>query len=69
MNSKVFIRLKDKGTGLESQEVAIENIIFEQSEIEFDFWNDDKTECNTLPYNDFLFYKDDYEVIVRIEAK
>lgn len=66
---KVEVKLKDKQTGMISNPVPIENIIFEQSEIEFDFWNEDKTECNTLPYNDFLFYKDDYEVIVKIKEE
>lgn len=70
MNSKVFIRLKEKESGFESHEVTIEDIIFNQYDIEFKFdkytdggevWED-----GTLPYKDFLFFKDDYEVIVRI---
>lgn len=64
---KVEIKLKDKETGMISNPIPIENIIFNQSEIEFDFWNEDKTECNTLPYNEFLFYQNDYEVIVKIK--
>lgn len=64
---KVEIKLKEKETGKISNPVPIENVIFDQSEIEFDFWNEDKTECNTLPYNDFLFYRNDYEVIVKIK--
>lgn len=64
--SKVFIRLKEKETGIESDEISIEELIFNQSDIEFDFWNKTKTDVNTLPYKDFLFYQNDYEVIVRI---
>lgn len=64
--SKVFIRLKEKETGIESNEISIEELIFNQSDIEFDFWNKTKTDVNTLPYKDFLFYQNDYEVIVRI---
>lgn len=64
--SKVFIRLKEKETGLESNEISIEELIFNQSDIEFDFWNKTKTDVETLPYKDFLFYQNDYEVIVRI---
>ena len=70
MDSKVFIRLKDKKNGCESNEVTIEDIIFNQHDIEFDFPNytdeDGYTFDAQLPYNDFLFDADDYEVIVRI---
>lgn len=65
-DSKVFIRLKDREKGTESKEVAIEDIIFNQDEIEFEFGDYDDYE--TLPYNDFLYFKDDYEVIIRIEG-
>ena len=69
--SRVFVRLKDKKTGEESQEVTIEELIYNQNEIEFVFDEYD-TDCFNgefpaqLPYKDFLFYQDDYEVIVRI---
>ena len=62
MNSKVFIRIKDKETGYESSEVTIEDLIYNQNEIAFEFIED----SSALPYKDFLFYQDDYEVIVRI---
>lgn len=71
MNSKVFIRLKDKRNNCESKEVSIEKIIFDQSNIEFRFPNyvdeygDEPFEAS-LPYKDFLFCQDDYDVIVRI---
>jgi len=60
--NKTLIRIKDKETGLESGEVSLADIIYEQSNIEFVFPNEE-----TLPYNDFLFYQDNYEVIVRIK--
>lgn len=63
--SKVFIRLIEKETGLESNEVSIEELIYNQHDIEFKF-PDEELEYTTLPYNDFLFYQEDYEVIVRI---
>lgn len=68
MNVKVFIRLKDKETGKESQEVSIEDVIYNQYEIEFEFGNYEDDDYETLPYKDFLFFQDDYEVIVRIEG-
>ena len=68
--SKVFIRLREKESGFESHEVTIEQLIFNQSDIEFKF---DKFtdggeiyEDGTLPYKDFLFFRDDYDVVVRI---
>lgn len=70
MDSKVFIRLKDKKNGCESEEVTIEDVIFNQHDIEFEFPNytdeDGYTFDAQLPYSDFLFDADDYEVIVRI---
>lgn len=59
--SKVFIRLKDKETGTESNEISIENLIYNQDEIKFEF-----PDAEFLSYKDFLFFQDYYEVIVRI---
>lgn len=74
MKNKVFIRLKDKENNCESEEITIEELIFNQDDIEFRFPNyveeyedgsKDIYEAQ-LPYKDFLFFQDDYEVIVRI---
>lgn len=71
INSKVFIRLKDKTNNCESKEITIEDLIYNQNEIEFTFPNyideyvDEPYEAS-CPYKDFLFYQNDYEVIVRI---
>ena len=64
----VTIRLKHKETGIESKPVNLEDVIFNQNEIEFIFNGDpdgilDET---SLPYKDFLFNKDDYQVIVKV---
>lgn len=66
MNSKVFIRLKDKETKQESKEITIEELIYNQNDIEFKFGNYEDEDFNVLPYKDFLFFQEDYEVIVRI---
>lgn len=74
MNSKVFIRIKDKSMNIESEEITIEDLIYNQDIIEFVFPNfteeyEDGSKCTydlTLPYDDFLFFQDKYEVIVRI---
>lgn len=63
--NKVFIRLKEKETGRQSDEVSIENLIYNQYEIEFRF-PDDEIDYTVLPYKDFLYSQDDYEVIIRI---
>lgn len=68
MGSKVFIKLIDKETGEKSQEITIEDLIFNQDEITFKF-HDDEIGESTLPYSDFLMFQDDYQVVVRIEGE
>lgn len=68
---QVTIRLRDKRNGEESNPIPIEELIYHQHDIEFT-WDDytDEFGCvldvATLPYNDFLFFRDDYDVIVKI---
>lgn len=65
----VQIVLKDKMNGCESEPVNIEDLIFRQDEIEFrfpGFIDSDGSEPYeaSLPYKDFLFFSDNYEVTV-----
>lgn len=65
----ITMRLKDKKNGCLSKDVPIEEIILDQYEIEFEFPNyideyGDVMDIATLPYKDFLFFKNDYEVII-----
>lgn len=69
MKDLVFIKLKDKETGLTSKPVGIRELIFDQDEIEFQFPKDEDGIEGSLPYKDFLFFKDDYEVIINIKNK
>lgn len=62
----VTIRLKDKKNGEESFTVDLEELIYNQNEIEFVFGEIGDEFFQTLPYKDFLFFKDDYDVIVHI---
>lgn len=62
----VTIRLKDKKTGKESFTVDLEELIYNQNEIDFVFGEIGDEFFRTLPYKDFLFFKDDYDVIVHI---
>lgn len=63
---KVFISLKDKHSKRETQPINIEELIYDQNSIEFEFGNFDDEDYCTLPYKDFLFFQDDYEVIVKV---
>lgn len=67
---KGWLRIRDKSNGHESKEVGIEEVIFNQYDIEFEFTEPDEygVYC-TLPYKDFLFFRDDYEVILRFGKK
>ena len=71
---KVGVRLRDKRNNCESIEVPIEDFIYQPYEIEFRFpgyvdeYDDEPFEAS-LPYKDFLFFQDEYEVIVKIHNK
>lgn len=65
----VTIRLKDKKTGIESEEISIEEVVFNQSEIEFIFPYDEGLDATQLPFKDFLFFQDDYEVIIKTKEE
>lgn len=67
MRGTVSIHLVYKETGQESKGVAIEDLIFNQQEIEFEFGEFGDEDFATLPYKDFLFFQDDYEVVVHIK--
>ena len=60
---KVYIRLKDKQTGDESQIITLEELVYNQDSIEFVF-QDEFGIISTLPYKDFLFFQNDYELVV-----
>lgn len=63
----VYIQIKDKQTNEKSKKVPLEDIIYNQNEIEFEFGKYGTEEYSTLPYKDFLFYQDDYEVICKVK--
>ena len=65
----VFVRVKDKDTGRESKEVSIEDIIFNQDRIAFEFGEEGDDDYERLPYDDFLFFSGDYQVIIRIDKE
>lgn len=63
----VYIQLKDKEKNQKSKKVSLEDIIYNQNEIEFEFGEYGQENYNTLPYNDFLFFQNNYEVICKIK--
>ena len=56
--------LVDKQTREKTKEVNIKDIIYNQFDIEFEFENG-----GTLPYKDFLMYRDDYNVIISVKGE
>lgn len=68
----VTIKLRDKETGEESKEVSIDDVIFNQGDIIFEFGDCDTDSFNgefpcTLSYKGFLCNQDDYEVVVVVK--
>lgn len=59
----VVIYLIDRETKAKSKEVPIEEVIYNQHDIEFVF--DDDT---TLPYSDYLFYCDEFDTVVKVKS-
>lgn len=57
----VIMYIKDKITNSVSKPIPIADIIFNQHDAEFEF-----DDGGTLPYSDFLFYQEDYDVTVRV---
>lgn len=61
--NKVEIRVKDKETGEVSLPATLYELVYRQNEVEFIFGDYD----SVLPFKDFLFFQDEYEVIVDIK--
>lgn len=59
--SHIQVRIEDKETGLLSEEVDVMDFI-NNEDINFKFPDD-----TVLPYNDFIFYRNDYEVYLEGE--
>ena len=64
---KIYIQLRDKETGQKSNRVKLEDIIYNQGEIEFEFEEYPNDDYGTLSYKDFLFFRNDYEIIKIVE--
>lgn len=69
----ITIKLKDKKNGCISNEVSLDDLIYRQHDIEFRFpdYKEEGIEPYeaSLPYSDFLFFCDEYEVIVKVSTK
>lgn len=64
-----YISLLDKGTKRISNRIPLKDVIYNQNEIEFEFGEFGTEEYETLPYKDFLFWSDDYEVVLEFDKK
>lgn len=63
-----YISLFDLETRKMSNRVSLKDVIYNQSDIEFVFSSDEIGE-ETLPYDDFLFYRQDYQVILEFDKR
>lgn len=57
----VVMYIIDRETRDTSKPVPIEDVIYDQHDIEFEF-----DDGGSLPYSDFLFCQEDYEVVVKV---
>lgn len=64
---KIFIQIRDKETSKISNAISLQDIVYRQNEIEFEFGEYGTEEYETLSYKDFLFYKDNYDLLVQIK--
>lgn len=71
VKTEFYIVLIEKETGRKSNKVKLDDVIYNQNEIEFEFGEYGEEDYETLPYKDFLFFRDDYDVekILEIGAK
>lgn len=71
LNTELYTRLIDIDTKEKSNKVKLEDVIYNQNEIEFEFGEYGEEDYETLPYKDFLFSRNDYDVekILEIGAK
>lgn len=63
----IFIQLRDKETGQLSNKIKLKDIIYNQNEIEFEFGEYGEEDYETLSYKDFLFCRDEFEIIKIVE--
>lgn len=64
---KIFIQIRDKEKSKISNTISLQDIVYRQNEIEFEFGEYGTEEYETLSYKDFLFYKDNYDLLVQIK--
>jgi hypothetical protein len=64
---KIFIQIRDKEKSKISNAINLQDIVYRQNEIEFEFGEYGTEEYETLSYKDFLFYKDNYDLLVQIK--
>jgi hypothetical protein len=64
---KIFIRIRDKETSKISNAISLQDIVYKQNEIAFEFKEYGSEEYETLSYKDFLFYKDNYDLLIQIK--
>ena len=61
--TEINMSLVDRQTREKTKRVSIEDVIYNQFDIEFEFENG-----GTLPYKDFLMWQDDYDVVLSVKG-
>ena len=61
--TEINMSLVNRETREKTKRASIEDVIYNQFDIEFEFENGD-----TLPYKDFLMYPDDYDVVLSVKG-
>ena len=65
----MILKIKNIKTGRASKGVPIEDVIYRQDEIEFEFGNQDEDDFETVTYGDFLYFGEDFEVLLEENGK
>ena len=66
---KITVSLYNKETKQYSKPVDIFDVIYNQHTIEFEFGEYDDDNYGTLPYKDFMFFQDQYDLILNIDGE
>lgn len=59
---ELYMKIIDKETKRESNLIPIEDAIFNQDGVEFEFGEYGKDDYEGIPFNDFMFFIENYEI-------
>lgn len=66
----ITIQIKNKENNKISNPISLEEIIYRQNDIEFEFGENYEDEnYETCTYSDFLYFQENFEVIIKKDGK